>query len=378
MLSRLLLLLIATGPGFAQAPPAMPQPTPPTPATPQYPSIVGGKDLSAWLKDLKDSPDNYIRELAAKTIISFGPAARGPALKPLCSRLAVEQDPGVRMNIIIMLGLLGADKPEDAKTICEALNGILLKSGVGSPVRLYATRALAPYGAAAAFTIPTLVNLYEDPAWETRQAIAYTLARIGRGTDPKKGPSISALNLMSKKLVTEETAVVRLEIAQSLLLLGVPPYKAEVQGDYERTIKPYIDAVEKQMAKETDPATKVWLMMTHMTYDARAFNDTTIGKIADQINQPDLGGRLAALRALALLGPQAKAAIPSMLNALKWTEPELLTEAIVAVASLKHEGKPAIPDLERIKAGTDEYLKNLATQAIEAINKAVPPPMPKK
>jgi hypothetical protein len=185
------------------------------------------------------------------------------------------------------------------------------------------------------------------------------------------------MNFLAKRLAKEESAMVRLEIAQSLLLIGIPAYNPNITGDYEKAIRPYLDAVEKRIAIETDPATHVWLMMTHMTYDARAFTDVTISKIADYINKPEVAGKLAALRALALLGERAKPALPTMIGTLKWTETDLLLEGIVALAALKKEAKDALPELERIKAGTDPTLKDVAAQAIDIIN-GKPPAPPKK
>lgn len=362
-------------------PPATPQPGMPAPTTttppavpqaqqePTWPTQIGGKDLEAWIKELRESPDGNVREMAVKVIPMFGPAARSPALRPLCQQLARESDPGVRINIIILLGAINAEKPEEIKMVVEALNGILGKASPGSPVRLHAARALASYGPAAAQAIPILLTMDSDFAWETRQAVAYTVGRIGRATDPKKGPNLSALNSLSNRLNREESAAVRLEIAQSMLVLGPPAHRPEVPGEYERNVKQYLDAVTKRLETETDAATKVWLLMVQMTYDGRAYNDTTIAKIADFIHMPDIGGRIAALRALALLGDKAKPALPNMLAALKWDDPALLTEAMVAAAALRGEATAALPDLERIKNGTDEYLKLLATNAITEITK---------
>lgn len=330
-----------------------------------------------------------MREMAVKALPAFGPTARGPSLKPLLTQLSIEKDPGVRMNIILILGAIGADKPEEAKPIVDALNVIIGRASPGSPVRLHATRALAPYGAAAAIAIPTLINIVEDPAWETRQAVAYTLARAGRAPDPKpdakpsakpepkKGPNISVLRSLTSRISKEECALVRLEMAQSLLLLGPPGYNPGIQGDYEKNIRPFLELLEKQIAVETDPPTHVWLMMTHMTYDARAFTDVTISKIADYINKPDVAGRIAALRALALLGKNAKPALPSIISSLKWTDPDMIVEGISALAALKELAKEALPELERLKAsGPDAYVKNVAGQAIDIINGK--PPVPKK
>jgi HEAT repeat protein len=356
-------------------PAAVPMPVAPinptpaaAPAAPTWPTAIGGKDLTTWLKDLVESKDAAIRETAVKAIPLFGPTARGPALKPFLKRLTEETDPGVRMNLILALGAIGAEKPEEAKSICEALNGIILRAGVGSPVRLHATRSLSNYGPAATMAIATMDSISEDTAWETRQAIVMTLGRIGRATDTKRGPSPQALNTLIKRLAKEESAVVRLEIAQSLLLLGPPAFKPEVTGDYVRVITPYLDAVKKRLDIETDDATRVWLLMVNMQYDGNTFNDTTISKIADSLNSENVYARYAALRALALLGEKAKAALPAMINVLRNEDVALVAESVSALAAMKATAMPALPELERIKTThANEALKTMATEAIDII-----------
>jgi hypothetical protein len=124
-----------------------------------------------------------------------------------------------------------------------------------------------------------------------------------------------------------------------------------------------------------------------MTYDGGAYNDANIVKIADHLSRPEPGAKIAALRALALLGEKAKPALAPLLATLKWEDPGLLVEAMTAVAALKTLAKDALPDLDRIKAGKDEYLKQVAAEAHDWVSgkkgAAAPPapapmPMPPK
>ncbi len=362
-------------------PPAAPIPTQPRAPTPSYPTQVAGKDLAAWLKELRESPDGYVRETAVKVIPLFGPQAIGPAARPLALQLKAETDPGVRVNIILALAMYGGEKTDDTKLIVDNLNQILIRANRGSPVRLHATRTLTAYGTEASSAVGTLINfnMDEDSAWETRQAVCMALGRISQ--DPKRGPNPKVLQTLVKRLPLEESATVRLEIAQSLLLLGPPKFNEKIPGDYQRVIKPFLDPVVKRIEVETDAATKIWLRMVQMFYDGTALTDANIARIADGINGTEPGAKIAALRALALLGKNAKPALPAMIGALKWEEPAMLYEAITAVAALKDVAKDALPELERLKANKDEYLKQAATEAhkiISAPPAAAPAPEPPK
>jgi len=376
-------------------------PAPPTPPVvpkvveklPEWPKEISGKDLKGWLAELKESTDGSVREYAIKVIPQFGPPARRESIKPLLSALRQENDPGVKVHLLMVIGTIGAETPEEAREITEGLRLIIANAGLGSPYRLHATRAMINYGAFGASAVPELKSIVADPSWEIRRAVASALGQVGRveekPIDPKKppapslverkGPNATALATLSDRLSKEKTVAVRLEIVQSMILLGPPGYRTS--ADYPLAIKPYLTSVNDQLKLEKDKAIVVWLHVLIMLYDGTQLTDATIGKIADNIVGTDYNAKLAAIRALGMLGDRAKPALPKLIEIVKSDDPALIAEAIQCLASMQTVAMPALPELEKIKKDSkEELLKSMAGNAIDIISgrKNVPPVLPKK
>jgi HEAT repeat protein len=390
--------------GAKQPPPANPPATQPTPSplgappaatpnkAPSWPKEIGGKDLNAWLKELKDSKDAAVRDAAVKAIPLFGPDARRPALDPLLAALRAERDPGVRLNVIGLLGTIGAENAKEAEKIAKALALALANSGPGGPTRLHLVRALANYGDDAAAAITEVLSVITDPSYETRRAAAFALGRLAFNApdpkDPKKGPDLRALKGLANTMLKDSSAVVRLEAVQSMILLGPPAYKPDNPADYVAAIKPFLDPVLVQQKVEDDKGVQIWLQVLVMRYDGSQLTDLNIAKISGAINSPDPGARFHALTALAMLGEKAKPAVPVMAAALRFDEPELVLAAVEALKALGEHARQALPELERLKAqreaAKDELGKMVTQEAIDVISgkkkpmAPPPPPMPPK
>ncbi len=381
-MTALLLLTLSTGVGHGQPVPA---PTTPGTAKPdEWPKQVGGKDLKAWLADLKDSPDGALREAATKIIPQFGPSARKEAMVPLMTAVRRENDPGVKVNLLIVLGTIGAESADEGKKLVDLLKITLNASPQGSLYKLHSARGLANYAAYGHDAIPELVNAMDDTSWETRRAVAHTLGLVGRTNEKKTTPTKSVLDAVAKRIKNEKSVPVRLELVQALVVMGPPVVPNP--ADYPLVIEPYFRAVTEQLKDEQDKAIQVWLNVLVMLYDGSQLTETMIKKIANYIPAEDAGGRIAALRALGLLNERSKPFVPIMIEALKSDDAVIVVEAMNALAALEMVARPAIPELEKIKTTTkDESLKDLAAQAIDLINgkkpggaPAVAPPPVKK
>lgn len=397
-----------TPPG-AQPPPTEPVPSkplsvivPPDPKKPTYPSQVGGKTLPEWLKELGESKDGAVRELAVKALPAFGPAAREPALRPLLKACREDGDPGVRVNAILTLGAMGANNKDEAKLIVDALMIAINNGSVGGVIRLHATRAIANYGSFAEQAnnaIPTLVNIAKDPSWETRKSIAFALGRIGGPTkpkpevkplppgvppppvDPKTGPSPAALKALLAML-GDASATVRLEVVESMVALGPPAVSLD---QYSAAVTPYMSAILDRTKNEKDKSVLVWLHMLSMRLDGNLFNDTTIGKIVELGRGNDPDATCQALSSLSLLGEKAvPLSLPFAREMLRHTEPVVVAAAANYLGSaatipnlpvtIAATVKASLPDLERAKTETkDEILKQVITVAVDAINGKKPP-----
>ncbi len=378
--------LLSFAVALGQVPPAAaPGAAPPAEPKIEWPKEVAGKDLKGWIAELKDSPDAAMREAASKAIPAFGPPARDEALTPLLAALRKESDPGVKVNLLIVIGNIGPRNAEEGKKVVDPLKIIVSTSSSGSPYRLHAARGLGNCAAFASEAVPELVSALEDAAWETRRTVAQVLGVVGRPNGKRLSPNAQALGAVSKKIRTEKSLPVRLELVQAMVSMGPPvvpmsnPPQPQEFAAYAKAIEPYFKVINEQLKDEKDKSIQVWLTVLLMLYDGSQFTETTIKKIADHVPGADANARIAALRALGLLDEKAKPFLPAMQEALKHEDPVTVIEAINALAALDKHAKAAIPDLEKLKATTkDEAIKAMAAAAIDIIlekKPAAPPPV---
>jgi HEAT repeat protein len=395
--SYLLAVALAQAPAAPQ-PPVPPAASPSQPAQPKYPSTVGGRTLAEWLKELNESKDGAVREFAVKALPQFGPIAREPSLKPLIKAVREDGDPGVRVNAIITLGAIGANNKDEAKQIVDALKLAINNAALGGVVRLHASRAIAGLGnypEQANEAIATLVNIAKDPSWETRKSIAYALGQIGGPTkpkvevkvqpgqklpdvDPKTGPNQAALKALLGML-GDSSATVRMQVVESLTLLGPPAVNPE---QYSTVVTPYMAAIAERTKSEKDKSILIWLQMLTMRLDGNQFNETTMGKIVEHAKDADLEVQIQALSALGLLGEKSMpVGLPLARDLLRSPEIPVVVAAAQYIAGLGTIAKPALSDLEQAKtAAKEEWLKKGLESAIDVLNGKKPPatPEPKK
>ena len=359
----------------APQPPATTTTPPKTPEPIKWPTEVSGRKLTDWINDLpyERNSDPSLRDAAVKTIPMFGPEGRKLGLTALCSVITRDPDPGVRVNAILVVGGMGFETKKEMGQATKAIAEVLGLTGNGSMIRLHATRTLASFGPEAS-TIPVMtavIAMANDPAWETRQGVAAALGRlgatlyddkpmIGKPAEVVRHASKAAMDKLVFSMLKDPSAVVRMEAAQSLLVLGPPNGGADPKA-YVTEVKPYLDAllIRLKDAKdkgESDNGVRIWLMVINMMYDDRTI-DVLIPKIARYIDAVEIAVRIHALGALALLGPRALLASSEIRAALQQKEPTVIVSAAECLVAMGDAGKYALPDLERLKADTEARLK---------------------
>ena len=345
----------------------------------EWPSRIDNKTLEDWIKDLdpRVNRDPTLREVAVKIIPGFGPAAQKAV--PALTQSIRDPDPGVRIAAMVVLTGMSLEDELEVRRVSEAMAFVIAKTPKGSAERLHAARSLTALGPAAHWAIGSVIRLTDDPWWETRQAAAGALGRIGAATfhdkDKDVGPEAiiapkrEADKVAMKKLLyvslQDESATVRMEATQALLTLG-PPYNADPLG-YKREAQPLIDIVHQRIRTEKDRNILVWLHLILMMYDDREF-DTGIPSLAEFIQDPKPSVRVQALMALEVLGPKAEPALEAIIRALH-QEDEIVTLAAVAcLASMKDKANGALTPLVALKAESkDEPMEKIIDQAIESI-----------
>ncbi|MGL6076006.1 MAG: HEAT repeat domain-containing protein [Fimbriiglobus sp.] len=372
-------------------PPAMPA-TPPSivpkdPRKIEWPREINGKTIDQYLNEFKSS-DPTVRQYAVAAIPGFGPmAARKYAVKPLLTLIA-DTDPGIRANAILTLGTIGVDNPTDATEVINKLAAQLGNTMRGSPGRLHIVRTLGTFGTDAYTAIPKILETTDDPSWETRSAIADALGKIGSPVYEqkqtivnnvprteqvlKREASKSAMSRLSVTYLRDVSASVRMEACQALIALG-PPHSAD-PAQYLTNAKPFIDSIVSRLGAEKDDTVKIWLNLLYMMYDERAF-DATMKLLINEVKGPDLGRKVHAMNALAILGPASRPALGAISDCMHHDEPTVKMTAINSILAMGDEAKAAIPDFERLMNETkDKELKEYVGEILKGLRKIKLPP----
>ena len=325
-----------------------------------YPTSIDGKDLNAWIKQLNPvaQPDPQQREAALRTLPQFGPEARKPSIMPVTNMIYADgEDPGVRIAAITIITNIGYETREQIKPVVAALRTCLAKTGNGSIVRLHCLRSLMSFGPEAVAAIPEIRAVGNDASWETRQAVATALGRVGAPPGEKEEPNDAAAKYLLNTLLKDLCAVVRMEAIQALLQIGPPKPKNPL--DYIKDIKHYLEPVENRLKPnvEKDKGILCWLYLLNIMYDDRVLPEH-LKKIAFYIKFPDSPMvRMHALNACAALGSKAAPVIPQIADALSYDQPELVIAAMSALAQIGLEARGTAPELEKIKAGSKDPVK---------------------
>ncbi len=394
---------VLPGPAASPAtPPATPAPAGPTglPATPgvpfnpakvTWPTEVGGRTISSVVGDLRNA-DPTVQEAALRAIQYFGPeAARKFAMRAVIP-MVENADPGVRTNAILLIGAVGFDNAKDFDAAVAKLGALLGNTAKGSIMRLHATRALATLGAEAHAAIPVLCGLADDPSWEVRAALADALGRLGPavyeqstvldGPTAVKVPKLkreasrAAMQKLSFVLIKDPSSSVRMEACQALITLG-PPHVADPK-QYAAVSQPFTDAIASRLKFEKEPVVKIWLNLLHMMYDERVF-PAALKLIEAEVHNADVGIRLQALGALAILGPKALPALDEVARALHTGDTPVQVAAIQSMVAMGEDSaKTVLPELDRFVAETKQAdVRAYAVEAVKFLRKNKPaPPAP--
>ncbi|MBX9628207.1 MAG: HEAT repeat domain-containing protein, partial [Gemmataceae bacterium] len=408
------------------APPVLPPP-PPAPAkppepkekttgsvkVPEWPTEIGGKRPADYVKDLTDL-DPFIRKFALQALPAFGPSMKKEAgvAKGILARMDFQKelDPGVRAAAFEAAGAIGFDDERDFDEAVRLLFVTADQGQKGGASRLYAVQALTTVGPRAWKAVPVLItpNVAEDPAFETRQAVATCLGAVA--FNEYTGPSPKALTCLAEKLAHDRSAAVRLAAMQSLVLLG-PPLAPRPPGGTVLPLKDIKDprdmpkrdeaataklteSIRRRLVPvkgdrggatglvEKDPQVEVFVRLALMRFDPKEIDDENLSGITKYLGRPDTGVKLVALNSLTTLGGEpASRKIDDVVKALSDEHPLVVAAAATCLVAMGDKAKPALPALEKLKdrpgaKEEKEQWAKLSAEAVRLIREAGKPPPP--
>jgi HEAT repeat protein len=325
---------------------------------------IGGKTLDLWLKDLKSS-DPGVYENAIRTIPFFGSRAKLAVpivLAKVKSTRAYALDTSVKVNSAIFLGIIGLEDEKDLHDAVKGLHHFLDDSQ--AIVRFHSALALGRIGsgvnetgAEGKLALKKLVSRLGDTStWEIRKACAGALARVAMPPNKNTTPDPVVIYQLRRRLTSvENCAQVRMEAAQTLVMLG-PPRKPDDRSDLIQTLRRAADN------KKEDTVVRIWANVGIMRM--AGMDKKRVAFIGDLLDHDILGIRCQASRALSIMGSDAKTQVNKLRAALKDKDTLMLNWVLIALANMGSSARGALPSLEELGKKADKNKDKVLAKAV--------------
>jgi HEAT repeat protein len=243
----------------------------------------------------------------------------------LADALRGDKSPGMRAGAAAALGRIG----ENARTVVNVMIEAL--KDPDARVRAAAADGLGRVGDEARAAIPRLVPLLKDPDAGVRLAAAFALGRIGPD-------AATAVPDLAQALAADADANVRKEAARAFALLGldakaaIPALAKALREDKSADVRQHAAlALGKMRGDEVHAVAPIMIEALRQDMDrgvrlfavhalSNSLGSTLrdfVKELADHLPQePDGQVRLAIVQELGALGPDAKAALPALNQAV--------------------------------------------------------------
>lgn len=403
-ISLAIVLTAAAGPIFAQDQQPMRQQLQAF-LPPLAEALVGGKTYPDWLKDLSAN-DPALKESAIQAMVLYASEPKyikdvrkgaGPALISILNDTATT-DVSIRVNAALAVGTILLDE-KDVERGVSSLTRLLTDNE--SIVRLYATTALAKFGAddrkeaqsLARKAIPSLGKMVHDRAsWEIRRAAVAGLTQLAWDKTVKEGgPDPQAFRFLTDAL-GDRCLQVRQEAVKGFISIG-PPLLANNPKKGESTKADHSKAVEALdgLLSSRDKSTAILARVAVLNIDPPRFTNTHlvdryVQEISKMTRSPGENQvRIDASSALTMIWQMANnkqirnhpdpktftknagwgEVIHTAVQNLGDKDNVMVCWACTVLGTMGPAAAKAIPDLEKLKArATDATTKKMAEMAL--------------
>jgi HEAT repeat protein len=330
------------------------------------------RPTSYWIDTLQAGKDTA-REHAAHVLGKVG--AEDPGVIPALMAALKDQNFIVRKNAAIALGENGPA----AKSVTPALVETLKDDN--PVVRREAAVALAKVQGDSDLTVPALIAALKDSdVWVRDRAIG-SLGELG----PRAKAAIPALLEIMKQSPGRETdtsgrAIAALqkidpEIIRPLLVKELSSPDASTRAQAVRALgglgdaaKDALPAMEK-LLKDPDNKVRVVAAQAVWKMDRAKVSAVVPVFIEGLRDQTSWYNRGTSAHLLGQIGPEAKAAIPVLMETLKDQHEDIRGLAADALGQMGPEAKAAIPALEQARDNdAEEDVRRRAAKALQRIN----------
>jgi HEAT repeat protein len=268
---------------------------------------VGPDAMPVLLEALSHPRGRY---WACLVLAEMGPKAQ--AAVPALAKLLTDEDPEVRMQAVITLGEIG---PGAKTSLAEILKALADDHG---GVRYGAAYALAKIGAVE--SLPALAKAAADKDPFLQVLAPWAAAKIKPSDEKLVQTAVERLVAGLKS----SDANVRRASARGLFELGAD----------KQAVAPALAAA----LDDPDPTVQGNVYKALASLGAKA-----VPRVVGRLKDPKTRGK--ALRILALMGPEAAAAVPDLEAALRGADAATRNEVLYALAAIGPGSAPAVPGL---------------------------------
>jgi HEAT repeat protein len=339
-----------------------------------------GKSLERWQRELSD-PDTKTRRSAAFALGRIGDDARSTA-PDLVKRLRGDSDAAVRDMAASALGDIARSLKGGTRSLWQESGGTLvsvLKSDDDPHVRRSAAYALGAFGAQAGGAADALSAALRDKDASVRQNAAWALGQIGEQAGSAvtglceclsdkdvlvRRDAASALGSMGKAgaaavaplidlAKSEADEVVRAAALNSLAYLAGPEH-----ARFARGLEPLLDN------KNPEIALNAAIVLARI---GGTESSSALPVLRKALQDPDAHVQELATAALVNLGPNAEPAMYDLADVLTNTSAATLVRrnAALAIAHVGAAAKPVVPSLvQALKASEPVEVRRFAAEAL--------------
>jgi HEAT repeat protein len=322
--------------------------------------------------------DSDARSAAAEALVTIGPEARD-AVPPLIERLRGE-DAGIQSNAAQILGSLGPEARQAVPPLIERLQR-------GDRDARRAAAALGRIGPEARAAVPALIELLQHWGWEARHAAAAALGEIGpearqavpalverlrhRNPDARRDAAVALDRIVAGSPYGLPAAVTRDLVPPLIELLrgedaGVWSTAARILGligpEAGEAVPDLIQLLQRGDSDDrSDAAVALDRIVAGSPYGLpAAVTRDLVPPLIELLRGEDAGVWGPAARILGKIGPEARQAVPALIELLQRGDRDA-RDAAWALGGIGPEARAAVPALiELLQRGDRDARKDAA------------------
>lgn len=287
---------------------------------------------------------------AIRTLSRYGAFAE-PAVPHLIQALT-DETPEVREAAGETLGVIDPDWPQHEAVFDVLPKFIKSLKSRDKDTRIAAAEVIAAIGPPAESAVDRLAAGVEDPDGEVRAAMIQALKEMGPAAGKAADPLVGHL--------TDADDETREAAAETLIFIGDPAIPALV-----KTLTSDDDALRGKAVETLNAIDPEWTQSD----SARE----AVGHFIDTLRTGFGGVRIAAIEALAGLGPSAREALPDLVAVLIDGDKDVRNAGVMALKKIdpkwfgSQEAKKTTPDLLKALVDSDRSVQATAAKVLEKV-----------